>query len=85
MINPYIPITLTLIFTIFSVILSLGFKDIEKTKKQQKKEENKVKRHYIKELQEGMKFIIKSQRLRSLFIYAGVSWGVYFQLIEVVF
>ena len=76
-INPYIPITLTLIFTIFSVILSLGFKDIEKTKKQQKKEENKVKRHYIKELQEGMKFIIKSQRLRSLFIYAGVSWGVF--------
>ena len=76
-INPYIPITLTLIFTIFSVILSLGFKDIEKTKKQQKKEENKVKRHYIKELQEGMKFIIKSQRLRSLFVYAGVSWGVF--------
>ena len=24
-----------------------------------------------------MKFIIKSQRLRSLFIYAGVSWGVF--------
>lgn len=76
-INPYIPITATLVFAIISVIMSFGFEDIEKTKRLHKNEEIPTKRHYFKELKEAIAFIIKSQRLRSLFIYAGISWGVF--------
>ena len=75
-VNPYIPMIISLIFTIISTIMSLGFKDIEKIKENQE-EKKQIERHYFKELKEGMSFIIKSQRLRSLFLYVGISWGIF--------
>ena len=75
-VNPYIPMIISLIFTIISTIMSLGFKDIEKIKENQE-EKKQIERHYFRELKEGMSFIIKSQRLRSLFLYAGISFGVF--------
>lgn len=76
-INPYIPMIISLVFAILATILSFGFEDIEKIKvnKSDKKEQT-VKQYFI-ELKEGMSFIAKSKRLRSLFLYSGISWGTF--------
>lgn len=76
-INPYIPMSISLVFTIISIILSCGFKDIEQMNIKQFGKKEQAKRYYFKELKDGIKFIIKSHRLRSLFIYTGVSWGIF--------
>lgn len=68
-INPYIPIIASLCFTILATIISLGFADIEEEKNKQEK--------YVQELLQSIKFIANSQRLRSLFIYSGITWGVF--------
>lgn len=69
-INPYIPMIGTLCFTILATLMSLGFQEIE-----EKKEKQNVEK-YMDELWQGVKFIAKSQRLRSLFLYSGIVWGV---------
>ena len=40
-------------------------------------EKKKETHHYFKELKEAFSFIIKSQRLRSLFLYSGITWGTF--------
>ncbi len=69
-INPYIPITGALIFTILSIVLSFEFYELDP------KVEEQNKRKYFSELSDGIKFIAKSQRLRSLFLYSGIFWGI---------
>lgn len=76
-VNPYIPMILSLTFHIISIILSLGFKDIEKLENTSSAKQPKLQKHYIKELKEGIRFIVKSNRLRSLFIYTGITWGIF--------
>ncbi len=75
-INPYIPMTASLCFAIAATIISLGFRDIEEEKNNQKKEKSTIK-SYMQDLMQNIKFIIKSQRLRSLFLYAGLTWGIF--------
>lgn len=70
-INPYIPMVLCLIFILIATIISFNFAEIEK-----KKDRTKENRKYIEELKEGFRFTMKSKRLRSLFIFTGVIWGV---------
>ena len=69
-INPYIPIIGALIFAILSIVLSFKFCELDP------KLEEQNKRNYFLELSDGMKFITKSQRLRSLFLYSGIFWGI---------
>ena len=78
-INPYIPMYISLIFVIISIVMSLGFRDIEKIERKysNNKVHKKSKRHYIKELKDIMLFITKSQRLRSILLYSGISWGIF--------
>ena len=76
-INPYIPMIAALLFTIASTIMAFGFKDIQEVKKKQAIEGKKETHHYFKELKEAFSFIIKSQRLRSLFLYSGITWGTF--------
>ena len=71
-INPYIPLVGSLCFTILAIFLSLGFEEIEPEKKEKQTTEK-----YMDDLWEGIKFIAKSQRLRSLFLYSGIAWGVF--------
>ena len=70
-IHPYIPMIASLCFTIVATVISLGFRDIE-----EEKDKLSIKK-YMQELIQGIKFIIKSQRLRSLFLYAGITWGIF--------
>ncbi len=73
-INQYIPMIISLVFAILATILSFGFQDIERIKVDKK--EQTIKQYFI-ELKEGMSFILKSKRLRSLFLYSGISWGTF--------
>lgn len=74
--NPYIPLIISLFITILSTIVSFGFKDIE----EEKKEENidkEITKTYVQDLFKSIKLIVNSQRLRSLFLYSGISWGIF--------
>lgn len=70
-INPYIPIIGSLFFALLATVMSLGFQEIEERKEKQEPKK------YMTDLGEGVSFIIKSQRLRSLFLYGGISWGIF--------
>lgn len=76
-INPYIPMTISLICAILATIISLGFSEIEDKREKSKKKPIDEIKDYSNNLKKGMKFILKSQRLRSLFLYAGITWGVF--------
>lgn len=75
-INPYIPIIGALIISIFSIILSAGFQDIETSEAPIKNESNSLNQ-YIIDLKKSFGFIIKSHRLRSLLLYSGIMWGIF--------
>ena len=71
-INPYIPMIGALCFTLLAIFMSLGFKDIETEEDKQE-----PPKEYMKDLVQGIKFIMNSQRLRSLFLYGGIAWGIF--------
>lgn len=75
-VNPYIPIIGTLCFTILATLMSLGFRDVEQENQENPKEKLNIS-SYMKDLCQGVKFIAKSQRLRSLFLYSGIAWGMF--------
>lgn len=74
--NPYIPIIGCLLFTILSVVISLGFKEIKIEDKVNTTKNKEEKKNYWKELIDVMDFIFNSQRLRSLFLSCGIIWGI---------
>ena len=73
-INPYIPISLALTTTIIITILSRGFVEppIIQNKKKNKKDFSE-----IKNLKESFKFILKSERLKSLILFSAITVGVF--------
>lgn len=72
-INPYSPIILATIISIFATILSTGFEEIKSSKHKKITDINE----YFNDVKESFKFIIKSNRLRSLVLYSGIIWGVF--------
>ena len=71
--NPYIPISLSLVITTFVTIISTGFKEpTQKNKKAIKVEEF----NQIQELKESFKFILKSERLKSLILFSAFATGI---------
>lgn len=73
-VNPYIPIILALTTTLFLTILSRGFVEppIIQNKKKHKKDFSE-----IKNLKESFKFILKSERLKSLILFSAITVGVF--------
>lgn len=71
-INPYIPISLSLTINIIVTIISLGF--IEPVTKKQAN--NVTKFNQAKEIKESFKFILKSERLKSLILFSAVAFGL---------
>lgn len=71
-INPYIPLILSSLISILAVILAYRFEDVkvEKTEKQITISKS------IKEIKQCFKFIIKSKRLKSLFLFISIFSGV---------
>lgn len=74
--NPYIPIIGATIVAIFATILSIGFQEIEVDNTNKSKNEFKIN-EYIIDLKDSFKFILRSNRLRSLIIYSGIMWGTF--------
>ncbi len=72
-VNPYIPLIGSFIFAILATVVSFAFEETEKDRQREKQSTKK----YFEELVEGVKFIINSQRLRSLFLYSGIAWGIF--------
>ena len=71
-INPYIPIILALLTLIIVTILSLFF--IEPIEKKKPKYEPFVQ---IKDLHDAFKYILKSERLKSLLLFSAVMMGLF--------
>lgn len=72
-VNPYLPMILATIISIFATILSTGFAEIKSSKQKKITDVNE----YIKDVKESFKFIVESNRLRSLVLYSGIMWGVF--------
>lgn len=71
-INPYIPVILAITFMVFALIISINFIEI----KEETKKENKTIKDNINEVKDGLVFIIKSPRLKSLLLMIGFMWGM---------
>ncbi len=71
-INGYIPIILAISFMILVLLISINFNEI----KQIESTKNKTMKQSIKEVKEGISFIIKSPRLKSLLLMIGFMWGI---------
>ena len=69
-INPYIPLILSSFISILAVIIAYRFEEVEG-------EKNKEKTIFklAKDIGEGFKFIIKSKRLKSLFLFTSIFGG----------
>ena len=74
--NPYIPVVGTIIIAIIATILSTGFQDIETPNISIEKKNFSID-EYMLDLKDSFKFIIKSNRLRSLILYSGIMWGTF--------
>ena len=76
-INNYIPIYISLFFIIVSTILSIQFKDIYKSKKNENKEKFfSFIKGYSKDIVNSFKFIKRSNRMRAYVIFAAVFYGL---------
>lgn len=67
-INGYLPMLLCLIICIISLLLSFNFKDVDNT---QEDEPAPSVKGILSDLKQATKFIVKSNRLRSLIIFDG--------------
>ena len=70
-INAYLPMIISLMFSIVSILISLKFKDVKsKTITKVSSEQNLV--HYFKDLKHIFKFIFQSGRLKSLLMFSAL-------------
>lgn len=78
MVNPYIPMIGSCLFTLLAIFISFGFQEIEiDTQEEQEELPKEPLKERLKNLIDGLSFIINSQRLRSLFLYSGIMWGIF--------
>ena len=73
-INPYIPIIMCIICSIFATLIAFNFTDIKYEKKRRNNEIYTLNKYY-KELSKGLKFTLTSKRLLSLFLFTGIILG----------
>lgn len=70
-VNPYIPLVLSLIVCIISIVLSYLFTETEKNEK------TKISvRNYIKDLKSSFRYMLQSKRLKFLLVFGAVFAGL---------
>lgn len=74
-INNYIPLLICLSFIVISTILSFGFKDVYKVKKD-KKVLSVALKDYRDDLKSSFKFILKSKRMKAFILFQIVFYSV---------
>lgn len=72
-INPYIPMSISLVFVALAIVCSANFIELDQEKEKAKKVTIKDS---IQDLKSGFKFVFKSKRLKSLLIMLGFIWGI---------
>ena len=70
-INGYLPMLLCLIICILSLLLSLRFKDVDSTPNDNLSAKSTSTKQILIDIKQATRFIIKSNRLRSLVIFNG--------------
>lgn len=70
-VNGYLPMVLCLIICIISLLLSFNFKDVESTTENNNDTKSPSMKEILSDLKQATKFIVKSNRLRSLVIFDG--------------
>ena len=75
-INGYLPMILSLFICIISLLLSFNFKEVENSTCEENDLENISIKNILLDLKTASKFIVKSNRLRSLLIFNGVFCAI---------
>lgn len=70
-INPYIPIILSGLISLIAVIIAYRFEEVEI-----KSEKKTTISKSIKDIKQGFRFILKSKRLKALFLFTAIFVGV---------
>lgn len=70
-INPYIPLILSSFISVVAVIIAYRFEEVEI-----EKNEKVTIAESIKDMKQGFRFILKSKRLKSLFLFTSIFVGV---------
>lgn len=69
-INGYLPMVLSLVICIISLLLSFNLKEVDSTHNEEETQNTSVK-EILSDLKKAIKFIVQSNRLRSLIIFDG--------------
>lgn len=69
--NPYIPLILSSFISVVAVIIAYRFEEVEI-----EKNEKVTIAESIKDMKQGFRFILKSKRLKSLFLFTSIFVGV---------
>lgn len=77
-INGYIPIVLSLLFSIVAVVLTTKFEKLKTHQEEMDKNIKPVERikEYFKDLKISFRFIFTSRRLKGLILFSGILWGI---------
>lgn len=70
-INPYIPLILSSLISLLSIIIAYRFEEV-----QLEKSEKATISDSINDINQGFKFILKSKRLKALFLFIAIFSGV---------
>lgn len=75
LINPYLPLILSICCSIIACIIVLQFDELGGKAKESAKNEN-LWRNYLNDMKLSFQFIFQSRRLRCLLLYSGLFWGL---------
>lgn len=73
--SPYLSLSCTLFFCVLSVYLASRFKDISFSQSETSAPSKDSIKNYLKDLKYSFRFILKSNRLKSLILFGGVFYG----------
>lgn len=74
--NNYLPMFLCMGFVLISTILSFRFKDVHEVEKKENVKISKVLKEYKEDLRNSVKFIVKSNRMKSYILFGAVFYGI---------
>ena len=76
-VNPYIPMVICTVLVVLSIVLSLGFVEMqERTNTQSQTNMMKEMKKSIQDIGIGFKAILQSKRLKALLLFYGAIWGL---------
>lgn len=78
-INNYLPMFISLGFTVLSIILSFRFKDVKTKEKQGEEEKVKISqslKEYMADLRNSVGFIVKSNRMKAYIAFGSIFYGI---------